>query len=144
MAEQMEPADSIASLAADPFIKLDQFLKLAGVVSTGGQAKQLILAGQVWVNGQVETRRGRKLRVGDEVGVLGQLWQVHWDAEEPDSPQANWDGKLNVLQCKLQCKLNARGSGATSPRPQLFPLPKTATPTPIPGKQCQPKSGSCL
>ncbi len=67
--------------AADPFIKLDQFLKLAGVVSTGGQAKQLILAGQVRVNGEVETRRGRKLRFGDEVVALGQLWQVRWDEE---------------------------------------------------------------
>lgn len=86
MAEPMEPTDFAGFPAADPFIKLDQFLKLAGVVSTGGQAKQLILKGQVQVNGQVETRRGRKLRFGDEVVVLGQLWQVCWDAEADPDP----------------------------------------------------------
>ncbi|MFQ3583470.1 MAG: RNA-binding S4 domain-containing protein [Cyanobacteriota bacterium] len=95
MEEQMEPEDSTASAAADSFIvprttrsviKLDQFLKLTGVVPTGGQAKQLILTGQVQVNGQVETRRGRKLRFGDEVVALGQLWQVRWDAEADPDP----------------------------------------------------------
>lgn len=48
-------------------IKLDQFLKLAQVVASGGQAKQLIQAGLVKVNGEVETRRGRKLRHGDVI-----------------------------------------------------------------------------
>jgi len=66
-------------MAPDPVIKLDQFLKWVGVVSTGGQAKQLIQAGQVQVNGEVETRRGRKLRSGDEVRALGQVWQVRLD-----------------------------------------------------------------
>ena len=42
-------------------MKLDQFLKWQGLVDTGGQAKQLILAGEVTVNGKRETRRGRKL-----------------------------------------------------------------------------------
>lgn len=57
---------------ADETIKLDQFLKLAQVVQTGGQAKQLIQAGHVFVNGVVETRRGRKLQVGDTVEVDGE------------------------------------------------------------------------
>lgn len=48
-------------------IKLDQFLKLAQIVDSGGQAKHLIQAGFVRVNGEVETRRGRKLRHGDVV-----------------------------------------------------------------------------
>ena len=52
-------------------IRLDQFLKLAQIVSTGGQAKQLIQSGFVEVNGQTETRRGRKLRHGDVVVVEG-------------------------------------------------------------------------
>ena len=51
------------------YIKLDQFLKLANVVETGGQAKLLILNGEVRVNGEVELRRGRKLRTGDVVQV---------------------------------------------------------------------------
>ena len=50
-------------------IKLDQFLKLAQIVDSGGQAKHLIQAGFVRVNGEVETRRGRKLRHGDVVLV---------------------------------------------------------------------------
>lgn len=48
-------------------IRLDQFLKLQGLVGTGGQAKLLIQDGQVLVNGEVETRRRRKLHEGDLV-----------------------------------------------------------------------------
>ena len=50
-------------------MKLDQFLKWQGVVSTGGEAKQLITMGQVSVNGSVELRRGRKLCLGDQVSL---------------------------------------------------------------------------
>ena len=46
-------------------IRLDQFLKLSGVVESGGQAKVLIQAGEVQVNGETETRRRRQLVVGD-------------------------------------------------------------------------------
>lgn len=53
------------------YIKLDQFLKLADAVSTGGHAKFLILEGLVKVNGEVETRRGKKLRSNDVVEVEG-------------------------------------------------------------------------
>jgi ribosome-associated protein len=53
-------------------IKLDQFLKQMQVVATGGQAKLLIQGGEVTVNGEVETRRGRKLVAGDQVEVWGQ------------------------------------------------------------------------
>src|SRR5262245_35910572 len=53
----------------DDYIKLDQFLKLAGVVRSGGEAKHLIQGGGVKVNGEVEIRRGRKLRAGDVVLV---------------------------------------------------------------------------
>jgi ribosome-associated protein len=48
-------------------IKLDQFLKREGVVFSGGEAKHLIQSGMVSVNGEVETRRGRKLHPGDRV-----------------------------------------------------------------------------
>lgn len=51
------------------FIKLDQFLKLKGVAATGGQAKMMIQDGIVTVNGETETRRGKKLRTGDRVVV---------------------------------------------------------------------------
>ncbi|HEY9716964.1 MAG TPA: RNA-binding S4 domain-containing protein [Trichormus sp.] len=55
-----------------PAIRLDQFLKFHGIVQSGGQAKHLIQNGDVKVNGEVETRRGRKLQSGDAVEALGQ------------------------------------------------------------------------
>ncbi|MBE9108992.1 S4 domain-containing protein YaaA [Nodosilinea sp. LEGE 07298] len=58
------------------YIKLDQFLKQMQVVGTGGQAKLMIQDGEVNVNGEVETRRGRKLVAGDRVEVEGQTWVV--------------------------------------------------------------------
>ena len=50
-------------------IRLGQLLKLAGVVGAGGDAKALLSAGSVLVNGEPETRRGRQLHPGDEVRV---------------------------------------------------------------------------
>ena len=64
-------------------MKLDQFLKFQGVVSTGGQAKLLIQDGFVKVNGQPELRRGRKLVVGDRVFAMGQTFTI--DTLEPES-----------------------------------------------------------
>ncbi|MBW4460912.1 MAG: RNA-binding S4 domain-containing protein [Nodosilinea sp. WJT8-NPBG4] len=58
------------------YIKLDQFLKQMQAVSTGGQAKLMIQDGEVSVNGEVETRRGRKLVTGDRVSLDGQTWVV--------------------------------------------------------------------
>lgn len=57
-------------------IKLDQFLKFLGIVSTGGQAKIMIVNGEVKVNDMVETRRGRKLLVDDIVTVTGKTFKV--------------------------------------------------------------------
>ena len=55
-------------------LRLDQFLKLRGIADTGGHAKLLIQGGEVQVNGQVETRRRRKLVVGDVVQVAGKAY----------------------------------------------------------------------
>lgn len=52
-------------------ITLDALLKATGLASSGGEAKVFITEGRVQVNGEAETRRGRKLRAGDEV-VLGE------------------------------------------------------------------------
>ena len=49
------------------YIKLDAFLKFCGAVGTGGEAKLRIAAGEVKVNGEVCTQRGKKLRDGDRV-----------------------------------------------------------------------------
>ena len=57
-------------------IKLDQFLKLVGIAQTGGQAKLMIQGGDVLVNGILETRRGRKLVLGDSVTVGGQTFNI--------------------------------------------------------------------
>lgn len=57
-------------------MKLDQFLKITGVTQTGGQAKLLIQGGEVKVNDTVETRRGRKLRVGDIITVGRETFAV--------------------------------------------------------------------
>ncbi len=51
------------------FIKLDSFLKYAGVTDTGGQAKEAVLAGLVTINGEVCTMRGKKIRPGDVVSI---------------------------------------------------------------------------
>jgi ribosome-associated protein len=53
------------------YIKLDSFLKAENIVASGGEAKQAIQDGLVIVNGEVETRRGRKLRPGDRVELAG-------------------------------------------------------------------------
>lgn len=55
----------------DP-IRLGQFLKLAGLAEHGAHAKALLEAGEVELNGRVETRRGAQLRPGDVVAVAGQ------------------------------------------------------------------------
>ena len=60
----------------DEFIKLGQALKLAGIASSGIEAKILIEDGVVLVNGETETRRGKKLRDGDTVSVQGNTASV--------------------------------------------------------------------
>ncbi|MBR5367790.1 MAG: RNA-binding S4 domain-containing protein [Lachnospiraceae bacterium] len=55
----------------DEFIKLGQAMKLAGIVGSGVEAKILIEEGQVSVNGETETRRGRKLYKGDSFTYKG-------------------------------------------------------------------------
>jgi len=52
-------------------IRLGQLLKLAGIVDSGGEAKDLLATGEVRVNGEAETRRGRQLVDGDEVTAAG-------------------------------------------------------------------------
>ena len=65
------------SEAQQPYIRLDQFLKVVDAVQSGGQAKHLIQGGEVQVNGAVETRRSKKLREGDTVTYAGRTYEVH-------------------------------------------------------------------
>jgi ribosome-associated protein len=58
------------------YIELAQALKWANLVESGGHAKLVIQNGEVLLNGEVETRRGRKLRGGDTVLFNGQQIQI--------------------------------------------------------------------
>ena len=53
-------------------IRLGQLLKVAGIVDSGGEAKALIADGEVTVNGEPETRRGRQMHAGDLLEAAGQ------------------------------------------------------------------------
>ena len=64
------------------YITLNQFLKIAGVVMTGGHGKVLILNGEVYVDGEQELRRGRKLRGGEVITVKNM--QGSWKAEKQE------------------------------------------------------------
>ena len=63
-------------------IRLDQFLKLTGLVGTGGQAKLVIQCGKISVNGEIETRRGRQLKIGDLVVWGNDEFEVGLSAAE--------------------------------------------------------------
>ena len=64
-----EDADRVSEVIYKT-LKLDQFLKWQNLVSSGGEAKIFIKSGHVKVNGEIETRRGRKLNKGDKVMFL--------------------------------------------------------------------------
>ncbi|MET0454630.1 MAG: RNA-binding S4 domain-containing protein [Mycobacterium sp.] len=64
-----EPARDVP--IRDESIRLGQFLKLADLIDTGSDAKAVIAAGDVTVNGEVEERRGRQLHPGDIVAIFG-------------------------------------------------------------------------
>ncbi len=65
------------------FITLDALLKATGLADSGGSAKTLIASGQVRVGGEVETRRGRKLRPGDRISLGDQLLTICAPASAP-------------------------------------------------------------
>ena len=58
------------------FIKLESALKLANLVYSGGEAKELIQQGEAKVNGEVCTMRGKKLRPGDQVEFMGSSFRI--------------------------------------------------------------------
>ena len=60
----------------EEYIRLDSALKLASVVSTGGHAKMVIQNGEVTVNGEICTMRGKKLRNGDNFTFEGNSFTV--------------------------------------------------------------------
>lgn len=58
------------------FIKLDQFLKFASVVESGGMAKNIIADGMVKVNDEIALQRGRKLRDGDIIEINNETYII--------------------------------------------------------------------
>lgn len=58
------------------YITLGQFLKLARIISNGGDAKIFLMTTSVYVNGELEQRRGKKLRNDDVVKVNGKEYQI--------------------------------------------------------------------
>ena len=70
----------------DESIRLGQFLKLANLVESGAEAKPVIAAGAVTVNGDVETRRGRQLVKGDVVSLGGTSARVSDESAGDDLP----------------------------------------------------------
>lgn len=69
-----DPIDDVP--IGEEVIRLGQFLKLAGLLDSGGNAKEVVIDGHVTVNGEVERRRGRQLNDGDLVAFEGRAARV--------------------------------------------------------------------
>ena len=74
--KKKNPASEIPVAIQTEFIKLQDAMKYANIVYSGGEAKQLILDGAVTVNGEVCTMRGKKLRPGDKFGFNGETYLI--------------------------------------------------------------------
>ena len=60
------------------YIELQQLLKMEDYISSGGQAKYYLQENEVYVNGELESRRGRKLRAGDVIKIDKEEYQIAW------------------------------------------------------------------
>ena len=58
------------------FITLGQFLKFADIIESGGEAKLFLSQNDVFINDELDVRRGRKLRPGDKVVILGESYLI--------------------------------------------------------------------
>ncbi len=90
-----DPGSQCREIEVSPPITLGQFVKLADLAASGGEAKETIAAGAVSVNGEVEFRRGRKLTPGDRVSlgfVEVVVKQAGAPRVSPESPPAGSPG----------------------------------------------------
>jgi len=71
MTRDRDSSDIIAELESE-FVELYKILKFEGLTESGGMAKQVIADGQVSVNGEIETRKRKKIIAGDEINFSGQ------------------------------------------------------------------------
>ena len=60
----------------DEYITLSQFLKIVDLVQSGGEAKSFLLSKKVIINGEVDNRRGRKLRKNDLIEIDGKVYEI--------------------------------------------------------------------
>ena len=74
----------IAELEAD-FVELYKILKFEGLADSGGMAKQVIADGEVSVNGEVETKKRKKISAGDKIEYSGQSIEVIGKKVKPGS-----------------------------------------------------------
>lgn len=58
------------------YLKLEQLLKIADLVSSGGEAKFFLINNKIYVNDELDNRRGRKLYKGDVVKILGKVYKL--------------------------------------------------------------------
>lgn len=79
-----DPIDDIS--IGGEVIRLGQFLKFAGLLDSGGDAKEVIIDGYVTVNGEIDRRRGRQLRDGDLVSFEGRTVASARDRLTPRQP----------------------------------------------------------
>lgn len=66
----------IETVEVEGMIRLGQFLKYAGIAESGAHARDLIAAGDVEVDGQIETQRGRQLHGGEVVSVITEAFEA--------------------------------------------------------------------
>lgn len=75
MTKSKEPSEIVAELEAE-FVELYKILKFEGLAESGGMAKQFIADGQVSVNGEIETRKRKKIVPGDKIEFSGQAIRI--------------------------------------------------------------------
>ena len=71
-----EESDAIIAELESEFVELYKILKFEGLTDSGGMAKQMIADGQVSVNGEIETRKRKKIIAGDKIVFSGQSIEV--------------------------------------------------------------------
>ena len=72
----MNDSSKIIAELKEEFVELYKILKFEGLADSGGMAKQFIADGQVIVNGEVETRKRKKISAGDRIEFSGQSIEV--------------------------------------------------------------------
>ena len=78
----MSEADNIISELESEFVELYKILKFEGLADSGGDAKQAIADGLVTVNGEVETRKSKKIRPGDQIDFIDHHIEVIGKADD--------------------------------------------------------------